>query len=173
MNACGQARPIHIAQGEFLVGGVGARTITTILGSCVACCLYDEDAKVGGMNHFLLPDGAGSAIQAASFGVNAMELLINEMIKFGARRDALKAKLFGGARMIAGLSDVGKKNAEFSVEFLTRERIPCISQSLGGIQARRIEFWPDSGRARQRLLGDAKVFEVQSQPRSAPEIELF
>lgn len=173
MNACNHLRPIHISQGEFLVGGPGARAITTILGSCVACCLYDERAQVGGMNHFLLPDGTGSAIQAASFGVNAMELLINEMIKLGARREELKAKVFGGARMIAGLSDVGQKNAAFSVDFLTREGIPCINKSLGGVQARRIEFWPDNGRARQRLLGDAKVFETQAQPGPVSEVELF
>lgn len=173
LTASRDSRPVHISQGEFLVGGPGARAITTILGSCVACCLYDERAQVGGMNHFLLPDGTGSAIQLASFGVNAMELLINELIKLGARRDGLQAKLFGGARMIAGLSDVGQKNAEFSVDFLSREGIPCISKSLGGMQARRIEFWPDSGRARQRLLGDAKVFETVPQVKPVSELELF
>ncbi|KEO51751.1 chemotaxis protein CheD [Thioclava pacifica] len=166
-------RPQHISQGEFIAGTAGSRSITTILGSCVACCLYDEGAKVGGMNHFLLPERSGSAIQAASFGVNAMELLINDLIKLGARRTALKAKLFGGARMIAGLSDVGRKNGDFALAFLQREGILCMSQSLGGTQARRIEFWPDTGRARQRLLGEASIIEAEIIPEPAVDVELF
>lgn len=173
MNAAATGRPIHISQGEFLVAGSGAQSITTILGSCVACCLYDENARLGGMNHFLLPDTTGSTFQAASFGVNAMELLINELIKHGAQRSELRAKLFGGARMVNGLSDIGLKNSEFSIEFLAKERIPCVSQSLGGSQARRVEFWPDSGRARQKLLGDAEVFERDIVPVPARDVELF
>ncbi len=173
MNAVSTDRPIHISQGEFLVAGTGAQSITTILGSCVACCLYDENAQVGGMNHFLLPNTTGSTFQAASFGVNAMELLINELIKHGAQRSDLRAKLFGGARMVNGLSDIGFKNSEFSIAFLAKERITCVSQSLGGSQARRVEFWPDTGRARQKLLGNAEVFERDIAPAPAREIELF
>ncbi|WGT50232.1 chemotaxis protein CheD [Thioclava nitratireducens] len=173
MSAVASDRPIHISQGEFLVAGAGAQSITTILGSCVACCLYDGKARVGGMNHFLLPDTTGSTFQAASFGVNAMELLINELIKLGAQRGDLCAKLFGGARMVNGLSDIGLKNSKFSIEFLAKEGIPCVSQSLGGTQARRIVFWPDTGRARQKLLGDAEVLEREIAPAPSLDIELF
>jgi len=165
-------RPIHIAQGEFFVGAE-ERPISTILGSCVATCLFDEDARIGGMNHFLLPEGHANAIQAASFGVNAMELLINALIKRGARRSNLRAKVFGGARMIAGLSDIGQKNVEFVLNFLDRERIDCVSQSLGGTQARRIEFWPTTGRVRQRLLGKAAVFQRPPPARAGNGVELF
>ncbi|WP_295536438.1 chemotaxis protein CheD [uncultured Thioclava sp.] len=166
-------RPQHISQGEYASSGSGGRSITTILGSCVASCLYDESAKVGGMNHFLLPESNNVTVQAASFGVNAMELLINDLIKLGARRDRLKCKVFGGARMIAGLSDVGQKNAYFVLDFLRREGIECSGQSLGGTQARRIEFWPDSGRARQKMLGEAQIFEPIKPPEPVSDVELF
>ncbi|MBC7144164.1 MAG: chemotaxis protein CheD [Thioclava marina] len=169
-----ELRPQHISQGEFLACAAGSRSITTILGSCVACCLYDASAQVGGMNHFLLPERSGSAIAAASFGVNAMELLINDLMKLGAHRSGLRAKLFGGARMIAGLSDAGRKNCDFALAFLQQQEIPCVSQSLGGTQARRIEFWPDSGRARQRLLGEAfRIDPVPVPELRGGDVELF
>lgn len=165
----------HIAQGEYSVGTATSGSISTILGSCVATCLYDEAAQIGGMNHFLLPDGGGSNQSSARYGVNAMELLINDLIKRGASRRALKAKVFGGARMIAGLTDIGQKNASFVLDFLRREGIECVSQSLGGTQARRIEFWPGDGRARQRLLADARVVEPAPAPVAVAgnEVELF
>jgi chemotaxis protein CheD len=166
-------RPQHISQGEYASSGEGGRSITTILGSCVASCVYDEGMKVGGMNHFLLPESNNISVQAASFGVNAMELLINDLIKLGARRDRLRCKVFGGARMIAGLSDVGQKNAHFILDFLRREGIECAGQSLGGTQARRVEFWPDSGRARQKLLGEAQIFEPVKVAQPCSDIELF
>ncbi|MGD9917856.1 MAG: chemotaxis protein CheD [Paenirhodobacter sp.] len=169
----GKHRPRHIAQGEFAVEKGNDLSISTILGSCVATCLYDQSTGLGGMNHFLLPEGTGSALQSASFGVNAMELLINGLIKAGANRTHLKAKVFGGARLIAGLTDVGQKNAAFVLDFLTREGIECTGQSLGGTQARRIEFWPGSGRARQRLLGEAQVFESLAVPKPGNGVELF
>lgn len=166
-------RPRHISQGEYVTGSADGRSITTILGSCVATCLYDAQCGIGGMNHFLLPENTGSAIQSASFGVNAMELLINELIKQGARRTALCAKVFGGARMMEGLSDIGAKNAAFVLEFLERENIECTGQSLGGTQARRVEFWPSTGRARQKFLGDARLSEFAVAPTPASQIELF
>ena len=158
------ARPRHISQGEFAVGDMAGGTITTILGSCVATCLHDPTARVGGMNHFLLPDGCGSNSPVASFGINAMELLINALIKRGAIRSRLQAKVFGGARMIAGLSDVGLKNAGFITDFLRRESILCTGQSLGGVQARRVLFWPENGRARQKLLGGSSIVERAVEP---------
>ena len=125
------------------------------------------------MNHFLLPDGSGTGAHAASFGINAMELLINDLIKQGANRKRLQAKVFGGARMIAGLSDVGARNSEFILDFLGKEGIVCTGQSLGGTQARRIEFWPESGRARQKFLGEGVLMEVAPKAVKANEVELF
>lgn len=173
MDKTQSGSPRHISQGEFAIGDPAHASISTILGSCVATCLYDPTARVGGMNHFLLPESTGITIQAASFGVNAMEILINALIKAGADRNRLKAKVFGGARMIAGLSDIGLKNSQFVIEFLKREAIDCVGQSLGGTQARRIEFWPEDGRARQRLLGEAQVFETINKPKPGNEVELF
>lgn len=167
-------RSHHIAQGEYATARGTEASISTILGSCVATCLYDEVAQIGGMNHFLLPDGAAAgSLNSARFGVNAMELLINALIKEGAKRSRLKAKVFGGGRMIAGLSDVGEKNAKFVLGFLRSEAIECTGQSLGGTQARRVEFWPGSGRARQRLLGETQVVETPPKPPSGNGVELF
>lgn len=163
----------HIIQGEFGVGIGDNGSITTILGSCISACLYDSVGGFGGMNHFLLPDGNGHCGQAASFGVNAMELLINRLIKQGAVSSRFQAKIFGGARMITGLSDVGARNAEFIIGFLQKEGINCIAQSLGGTQARRVEFWPESGRARQRFLSDAPVVETAPKLLVANDVEIF
>ena len=169
-----EARPLHISQGEYATSDGSGRPISTILGSCIATCLHDPEARVGGMNHFLLPEANGSSAPAASFGINAMELLINDLIKKGADRNRLTAKVFGGARMIAGLSDVGAKNAEFVLQFLKAEGIPCTGQSLGGTQARRIQFWPDDGRARQKLVGEAVVVEKPVEvPQAGNDLELF
>lgn len=173
LSAPQEGRPRHISQGEYAVGdGVGG-SISTILGSCVATCLYDPQAMKGGMNHFLLPEGSGSGAPAASFGINAMELLINALIKSGAHRGRLHAKVFGGARMIAGLSDVGARNAEFVLDFLRREGITCTGQSLGGTQARRVQFWPEDGRARQKLLGESQLVETIPPPKPGNGVELF
>ncbi len=150
------AAAIHVPRGGFAIGGADDGPIVTVLGSCVATCLFDSLRGIGGLNHFMLPDCAGSARSPASFGVHAMELLINALLAAGADRGALRAKVFGGARVIAGLSDIGALNAEFVRGFLARERIACVGESLGGAEARRIEFWPADGRVRQRRLGDAR-----------------
>ncbi|MEI4471164.1 chemotaxis protein CheD [Frigidibacter sp. MR17.24] len=163
----------HISQGEFAVGRSQA-TISTILGSCVATCLHDPIAGIGGMNHFLLPEGTGTGVAAASFGANAMELLINAMIKAGASRNRMQAKVFGGARMVAGLSDIGARNAHFVIDFLQREGLDCVGQSLGGNEARRVQFWPGDGRARQKLVGRTDLNEKPvPKPAAGNGVELF
>lgn len=164
--ASGEMR-IHVVQGEHRVGSSPDMLLTTILGSCVAACMRDPIARIGGMNHFLLPDGEGTHAGSASLhaGVHAMELLVNGLLREGARRDRLEAKLFGGARMIAGLSDIGARNAEFAETFLKREGISYGGGSLRGSQARRVQFWPASGRARQFIVErtDA-VLEAERRP---------
>lgn len=167
------ARSRHISQGEFAVGTEDGGSITTILGSCVATCLHDPGARVGGMNHFLLPEGSGPEVSPASFGINAMELLINALIKQGALRSRLQAKVFGGARMIVGLGDVGARNSDFVLDFLGRERILCSGHSLGGFQARRVIFWPQDGRARQKLLGEPDLVERAPAPAAGNGVEFF
>jgi chemotaxis protein CheD len=165
---------IHIVQGEFATGTSKDVSLTTLLGSCVSCCLWDPHAMVGGMNHMLLTRSSSDKTARALSGINAMELLINELIKLGARKDRLQAKAFGGARMIDGLSDIGVENAEFTVSYLAQERIPLVIQSFGGRQARILRFWPATGRALQKLT-DTRASDVE-RPVAAPighGLELF
>jgi len=153
-------RRIHLVQGECRVTGDPAMVLATTLGSCVAACIRDPVARVGGMNHFLLPESSEGLV-SLRYGAFAMELLINGLLSKGARRDRMEAKLFGGGRLSDGLTDVGEKNATFARDFLTREGIAFAGGSLGGPLARRIQFWPVSGRARQQTLarGDAQLFQ--------------
>lgn len=178
----GAERRVHVVQGEFHVTGDPDVVLTTILGSCVAACLRDPLAKVGGMNHFLLPGNSQEAVTGADtvrYGVHAMELLVNGLLREGARRERLEAKLFGGARMLEGLTDIGTQNAEFAKYFLQRERIPFTGGSLQGDRGRRVQFWPASGRARQMTMeqGEAKVFAAERRAKVAPSdvgsVELF
>ncbi len=145
-------RLVHVIQGEHGVTRDPSTIYTTILGSCVATCMWDPVAGVGGMNHFLLPGEREGCGESMRYGVNAMELLINGLLRNGAARPRLQAKLFGGAHVIKSLSDVGAQNAEFAIRFLNDEGITCVAKSLGGNQARRVRFWPTDGRAGQMLL---------------------
>ncbi|GAB0116636.1 chemotaxis protein CheD [Acidisoma sp. 7E03] len=178
---------IHVVQGEQHVDNNPNAVLTTILGSCIAACIWDPVTGYGGMNHFLLPGEEGQTLEprasspSARYGVYAMELLVNALLRRGVRRDSLQAKLFGGARMIRGLTDVGNLNATFAEKFLQAEGIPVVGGSLRGNQGRRVQFWPTSGRARQVLLKgeDEALFQteyqtsVSKQPVQTGAIELF
>jgi chemotaxis protein CheD len=147
---------INIIQGEFQVSGDPEAVITTLLGSCVAACLFDPVARVGGMNHFLLPGGTAESPTSARYGVHLMELLVNGLLKKGALRNRLQGKLFGGARTLKGLGDIGEANGRFARQFLDREGIAYTGGSLGGLLGRRVQFWPVSGRARQMFMGNGE-----------------
>ncbi|MEM6824385.1 MAG: chemotaxis protein CheD [Pseudomonadota bacterium] len=164
---------IYIAQGEQAIGDREDHIISTILGSCVAVCLWDRVRKIGGMNHILLPDRAGSDILTLSVGAGAMEGLINALLKAGAMKSDFEAKVFGGAAVVAGLSDIGERNGEFVMGYLETERIPVISKSLGGTQARRLRFWPAAGRASQKLVVSSEAPPVETKAASANDLELF
>ncbi|MBS0238425.1 MAG: chemotaxis protein CheD [Proteobacteria bacterium] len=171
---------VHIIQGEFFVTRDQDVMVTTILGSCIAACIRDPLAGVGGINHFLLPGNIGAtAAEDERVGVHLMELLVNGLLKAGARRDRLEAKLFGGARTVRSHSDIGKHNAEFAQRFLKAEGISYVGGSTGGLQGRRIQYWPVSGRARQILLAGPAPIEkpapmpVASIDVNAGELELF
>jgi len=154
---------IHFVQGEYRVSDDPNVVLTTILGSCVGACMRDPLANVGGMNHFLLPGNLDHPRQEAErYGVHLMELLVNGLLQRGAQRQRLEAKLFGGARTIEKMINIGEKNSEFAQKFLKNENIKHIGGSLGGLAGRRIEFWPVSGRARQYLLSTdkAKIPEI-------------
>ncbi|QCI98767.1 chemoreceptor glutamine deamidase CheD [Agrobacterium larrymoorei] len=173
---------VHIIQGEFKIANDPDVVLSTILGSCVAACLRDPVAGVGGMNHFLLPGTGGmGGGDATRYGVHLMELLINGLLKQGARRDRLEAKVFGGAKTIASFSNVGEQNALFANQFLRDEGIRVVGGSTGGDLGRKVEFWPVSGRARQHPLSGAetqKTVALETRPAPAPkpvasDIEFF
>lgn len=171
---------VNIVQGEYFVTDDPNVVVTTLLGSCVAACIRDPIARVGGMNHFLLPapEVRVRDIEAERYGVHLMELLVNGLLQRGARRDRLEAKLFGGARTIEGLSDIGARNAAFAEKFLHNEDIVIVGGSLGGESGRRLQYWPVSGRARQAVMSADKTVPVPSVP-SLPkqdaggEVEFF
>lgn len=146
-------RTLHVMQGACLASSSPDEILTTILGSCVCTCLCDPVAAVGGMNHFLLPTAGFEDSRQLRYGLHAMELLINALLKRGASRQRLEAKLFGGATMSAQLGAIGKENADFALRYLAAEGIACTGKSLGGTHARRIRFWPTTGRAQQLFLG--------------------
>ena len=138
---------IHV--GEIFVGREPT-VVNTLLGSCVSVCLIDPVAKVGGMNHILLPGKPDLRAHdgSARYGVNAMELLIGRMQKMGGRRKNLVAKVFGGANVLDGLEksfSPGIRNSTFTMDFLEMEKIPVIGHDLGGYNARRIYLRTDTG----------------------------
>lgn len=156
---------VHVVQGEHHVTRDPETVLTTILGSCVAVCLRDTQSGIGGMNHFLLPEGKAEGLdEGRRYGAYAMELLINEILRRGGKRENLEAKLFGGARMFGGLSDVGASNAAFAEKFLRDEGIPVVGSSLGGLSARRVQYWPTTGRAQQRVVTDTAEVAVLAEP---------
>ncbi len=124
--------------------------IHTLLGSCVAVCLFDPVHRIGGMNHILLPGKADMSCfdVSARYGINAMELLINRMMALSSRYDCIVAKVFGGGNVISSFSGkniIGGKNTDFVLEFLQREGIPVLSKDVGGTEARKIYFHTDTG----------------------------
>ena len=134
--------------------------LVTVLGSCVSACLRDRESGIGGMNHFMLPDEGklvgthGNISASARYGVHAMELLINQILKLGGRRDRLEAKIFGGGNVLQGfmLSNVGQQNAEFIVEYLGIERIPIAARDQLDVWPRKIYFFPRSGKVMVKRL---------------------
>ena len=167
---------IFVVQGHFAASDKPDEVIQTLLGSCVATCLYDPVAKVGGLNHYLLSGENQVSNNSLSYGTNAMEVLINALMRLGARRDRLQAKLFGGASMIAAGRDIGQQNGEFGKRLLERERIPLTSASLGGKQARKIRMVPTTGHVQQMLVQDIVPLIVQKPALTrapADDLELF
>jgi chemotaxis protein CheD len=158
---------IQIMQGDAYVTKSSEEVLTTILGSCIAACIRDPIAGVGGMNHFLLPEGSGDDRDARRFGVNAMEVLINGLIKHGGLRQRFEAKLFGGANVLPQLSDVGSRNSTFAKKFLSDEGIRVVGGDVGGTSPRRIQFWPITGRARQLAVHADKKKLVETEINAA------
>jgi chemotaxis protein CheD len=132
--------------------------IVTVLGSCVSACIRDRNTGLGGMNHFMLPDGGSdpsSPVSAsARYGTYAMEVLINDLLKSGARRDNLEAKVFGGGAVLKGFTaiNVGERNAAFVQNFLRNEKIRVVAEDLNDIYPRKVYFFPRTGKVLVKKL---------------------
>jgi chemotaxis protein CheD len=184
-----QSWMVKVFPGEFHVSSRPDETLVTILGSCVAACIRDPVTKVGGMNHFMLPQGHssgwGNDPQSTRYGNFAMEKLINELIKSGCSRDRMEIKVFGGGNVIDTISNnpVGTQNAEFVLHFLEAEGLRCAVQDLGGQYPRRIHYSPATGRVVRRLLGTGDSHVITREERDyaarllakkpAGDVELF
>lgn len=172
-------RRVSIIQGEHHVSGEPDVVISTLLGSCVAVCLQDPDNRVGGMNHFLLGEpGRDDTIDRRDmqrYGVHAMELLINALMSRGATRSRMRAHLYGGANIIAGLGSIGSSNAAFARRFMATEGIAIGHCDLGGTHARKVEFLPYEGKARSRAVAQPPpiVRAPIAFPESDGDLELF
>jgi chemotaxis protein CheD len=158
---------VKVLPGEFFVHDEDILIMTT-LGSCIAACLWDRERRIGGMNHFMLPDGGGAS-DGGRYGSFAMELLINEMIKLGATRSTMEAKVFGGGAVISGMNsiNVGERNTKFVLDYLQTERITVVSKDVLDIHPRKVCFLPASGRAMVKRLASANTEALVAQERAA------
>ncbi|MEQ9403817.1 MAG: chemotaxis protein CheD [Cyclobacteriaceae bacterium] len=126
--------------------------VTTVLGSCISVCLFDTKNMIGGINHFMLPLWNGEGLASAKYGNVAMERLIEEMKRKGAKRENIKAKMFGGANLVNLTMNVGERNAELAKKILGTERIELIAESIGGARGRKILFDTNTGVVKMRYI---------------------
>lgn len=177
-----------ILPGEYYVTRREMMLVTT-LGSCVSACIRDKVSGIGGMNHFMLPentnDSSGWGSTSTRYGTYAMETLINQLLKLGAQRENLEAKLFGGGTVIRNMPtmNVGERNAEFGLNYLAYEGIPVVAEDLLDSFPRKVYFFPQSGRAlvkKLRNLNNATIIVREKEYQSiltdskvAGEVELF
>lgn len=152
---------VKLLPGEFYVHDDDDLLLMTVLGSCVAACLVDRTARLGGMNHFMLPDGGS----AGRYGTYAMELLINEMMKRGARRERIEAKVFGGGQVMRNFStmNVGEQNVKFIEQYLAAERIQIVSRDVLDIHPRKVCLFPGSARALCKKLATTQVEAIATE----------
>ena len=145
---------VKVLPGEYYVTTEDMQVVT-VLGSCIAACIWDPRVRVGGMNHFMLPDGGGDT--SGRYGSYAMELLINEMLKLGARRDTMQAKVFGGGQVMHNFTtmNVGERNTHFVLDYLQTERIAVVSRDVLDIYPRKVCYFPASGKAMVKRLAHA------------------
>jgi len=155
---------VKVLPGEYYVTAEDI-VIMTVLGSCIAACLYDPKARVGGMNHFMLPEGGADA--GGRYGSYAMELLINELMKLGARREYLQAKIFGGGQVMHTFTtmNVGERNTKFVLDYLQTERIAVVSKDVLDIHPRKVCYFPATGKAMVKRLAHSHPESLETQER--------
>jgi chemotaxis protein CheD len=158
---------VKVLPGEFFVFDEDILIMTT-LGSCIAACLWDREKRIGGMNHFLLPEGSGGA-ESGRYGNFAMDQLIGELVKRGANRSTMEAKVFGGGAVVSGMNtiNVGERNTTFVLDYLRTERITVVSKDVMDIYPRKVCFLPASGKAMVKRLASANTEALAAQERAA------
>ena len=164
---------VKVLPGEYYVSGQ-EEMVSTVLGSCVSACIRDAERRIGGMNHFMLPepmsgernDWSVAVGRAARYGSDAMEQLINAILKAGGRRDALTVKIFGGGRVLTQMTDVGRRNIEFVKRYLELEKLQLVAEDVGDIYPRQLQFFPASGRVRVRQLRTSRDNELAANEQS-------
>jgi chemotaxis protein CheD len=163
---------VKVLPGEFFVHDEDILVMTT-LGSCIAACLWDREKRVGGMNHFLLPDAGsgGGGADGGRYGSYAMDLLIGELVKRGATRATMEAKVFGGGAVISGMNsiNVGERNTAFVLDYLRTERITVVSKDVMDIYPRKVCYLPASGKAMVKRLASANTEALAAQERAAAQ----
>lgn len=165
-----------VVQGEYAVSRDVDGRLTTILGSCIAACIYDVDARVGGMNHFLLPEGQEGVAGNVKYGAYLMELLVNDLLKSGAQKSQMQASLYGGSKMNPALGDVGDRNIMFARDYLKNEGIAIADEDVGGALARRITMHPTNGKVDVRFIQSDVVspdLDMAPRKRQESEVQLF
>lgn len=143
--------------------------ISTVLGSCVAVGIFDPALGAGGLNHFMLPGEYRKSdllkSPNAKYGMYAMELLINDLMKLGADRRSLRAKVFGGGAVLrlpgGGNTRIPDSNIDFAFEYLAKEGIPVEASDVGGRLARKIFFFARTGRVLLKRVGGELVEDVE------------
>ncbi|WP_374519851.1 chemoreceptor glutamine deamidase CheD [Hydrogenophaga sp.] len=155
---------VKVLPGEYYVTTEDL-VIMTVLGSCIAACIWDPRVRVGGMNHFMLPEGGADA--GGRYGSYAMELLINEMMKLGARREYMQAKVFGGGQVMQSFTtmNVGERNTQFVLDYLQTERIAVVSKDVLDIHPRKVCYFPATGKAMVKRLAHSHPETLETQER--------
>lgn len=169
---------VKLLPGDHYVTGEPSEMLVTVLGSCIAACIRDPETGIGGMNHFMLPEGNASDWRASNaamrYGNHAMEVLINDIMKFGCPRERLEIKLFGGANVIGTGGDVGHRNAEFAEQYLKNEGFKADACDLRGDLARRIHYFPATGKVQRLLMrraADRQIFVKETSYRRDIKVE--
>lgn len=175
------AHAIMVPPGRHHVSTNPDEMIVTLLGSCIAACIRDPIAAIGGLNHFLLPESDsgqwGKTVDAAlRYGNHAMETLINDIIKLGGSKSRLEVKVFGGGQIIKTESStsVGQKNVDFIKRYLANEGLTIAAEHLGGMAPRRIHYFPITGKVQMRLMqrsADKDLFKKEMVYRSQIKTE--
>ena len=162
---------VKVLPGEYFVYEEDL-LITTTLGSCIAACIWDRQQHIGGMNHFMLPDNSSGGVGVADsgrYGPFAMDLLIGELVKRGATRSTMEAKVFGGGAVISGMNtiNIGERNTTFVMDYLRTERITVVSKDVMDIYPRKVCFLPASGKAMVKRLTSTNTEALAAQERAA------